>query len=186
MGYRSAPVRRGGSRLVAGTGAARPCARPPRMAWTDRYHCRARRALCTGDGRRAELCTRLRPSRAQSGLHAAVRRSDRRGRSGREAFDHAKVGALTDTGRRCRHRSLARSSLERRLEHLLEFWRCAFPRCSILVGMLHRGHAAGAQLPSLALRAQPPLGLWCRRRRHCSQFRSLGNGQTRQIGSASS
>ena len=33
--------------------------------------------------------------------------------------------------------------LERRLEHLAQFWRCALPRCSILGGMLHRGHAAG-------------------------------------------
>jgi hypothetical protein len=139
----------------------------------------------------------------------------------------------------------ARSSLERRLGRLAQFWRCALPRCSIFVSVLHRGHAEGkprstswgstglrriagdlsthlrcavrnpacaatarriyssgdvpghscdhcfpspmaARLPSLALRAEPLLGLWCRRCRHRWQYRSLGNGQKRQIGSASS
>ena len=50
-----------------------------------------------------------------------------------------KFGALLLTGWRSRHRRLARRSLE----HLAHRRPCALPVRGILVGMLHRGHAAG-------------------------------------------
>src|SRR5438067_13422148 len=57
VGHRSVALRCGGSPLGAGPHTARPCPRSPWMAWTGRDHRRDRRALCTGGGGRAALCT---------------------------------------------------------------------------------------------------------------------------------
>ena len=111
MGHRGAALRRGGSSVVAGPPAAGSCPRSSWMAWIGRDHCRVGRALCAGGGGRAALCPGLRPGRAQSGVHAAVRRTDRRERFGREPVGRAKAGAFADSGRRSDHRR--RPRLER-------------------------------------------------------------------------
>jgi hypothetical protein len=59
------------------------------------------------------ICARVRPGSAQSGVQAAVRRTDRYDRSGREAIDRADAGAFPDTCRCPDHGLLGYRHLER-------------------------------------------------------------------------
>ena len=139
MGHRSAALRRRGPAAGACPGVARPCSRPPRVAWAGGNHCRARCALCTRGSRRSAIRPRPRPRRAQSGLHAALCHARHRNGSGREVFNPAKIGALVHLCRRRRDYRLA--CRERSLEPLAHPRRCAVFVRRLPDGLFHGRHA---------------------------------------------